>query len=78
MTGPLAIAETPRTSGSSYDPLWKQISKNWVSVNCSPQAISMTLETAWNTPDSTTAGYLTVGRQLGMTIERYMRDSATK
>jgi hypothetical protein len=72
MTGPLKLADQPRTSGSAYDPLWKQISKNWVSANCSPQAVSVTLETSWNTPHSTTDGYRTLGHQLGKTIERYL------
>ena len=73
MIGPLTISDKPRTSGASYDPLWKQISKNWVAANCSKQAVSVTLETSWNTPNSTTDGYRTIGRELGMTIERYLR-----
>lgn len=73
ITGPLKLSDRPRTSGSNYDRQWQQISKNWVSAHCSPQAVSATLETSWNTPHSTTEGYRTVGRQLGQAIERYLR-----
>ena len=43
-----------------------------------PPAVSLTLETAWNTPDSSTDGYRTVGAQLGMAIEKYLRTDPTK
>ncbi len=75
MTGPLAFTGKTRESGAGYDAkLWKQISKNWVTLNCSDHVVAVTLETAWNTPDSTTQGYRTVGHQLGLTIERYLRE----
>jgi hypothetical protein len=73
ISGPLPLADKPQTSGASYDPLWKQMSKNWVSANAPPHAVAVTLETAWNTDHSTTAGYQTVGAQLGLAIERYLR-----
>lgn len=73
MTGPLAFKGDVRESGASYDKNWKQISKNWVYVNTNGHAVSATLETAWNTPNSHTEGYQTVGRQLGLAIERYLR-----
>lgn len=76
--GPLALADRPRTSGASYDPLWKQMSKNWVAAHAPPHAVAVTLETAWNTPDSTTDGYRTLGRQLGQAIEKYLRDDVRK
>lgn len=76
MTGPLAFRGHTQESGARYDKkLWKQISKNWILLNCRDHAVAVTLETAWNTPDSTTDGYLTVGRQLGLAIERYLRRS---
>jgi hypothetical protein len=76
MTGPLAFRGHTQESGASYDKsLWKQISKNWVLLHCRDHVVAVTLETAWNTPDSTTDGYLTVGRQLGLAIERYLRQS---
>jgi hypothetical protein len=78
MSGPLKLAERPRTSGASYDPLWKQMSKNWVAAHAPPHAVALTLETAWNTPDSTTDGYRALGRQLGQAIEKYLRDDVRK
>ena len=41
-------------------------------------AVAVTLETAWNTPDSTTDGYRTLGRQLAQAIEKYLRDDVRK
>lgn len=73
ITGPLSFVGETRESGVSYDRLWRNISKNWVSFHCHEHVVSVTLETAWNTPNSTTDGYLTVGRQLGLAIERYLR-----
>jgi hypothetical protein len=73
ITGPLAYKGEVRESGANYDPNWKNISKNWVSFNTRDHVVAVTLETAWNTPSSTTEGYRTVGRQLGMAVERYFR-----
>jgi hypothetical protein len=78
MNGPLELASKPRTSGASYDPLWQQMSKNWVASHAPPHVVAVTLETAWNTPDSTTDGYRTLGRQLGQAIEKYLRDDVRK
>lgn len=75
ITGPLRFTGKVIESGAKYDPkAWTTISKNWVARLGTP-APSLTLETAWNTPASTTEGYLTVGRQLGLAIARYL-DSA--
>lgn len=66
--GPLRFAGRVIESGPRYDPkAWKFISKNWVARLGTP-AVAVTLETAWNTPHSTTDGYMTVGRQLGLTL----------
>lgn len=73
MTGPLSFEGETHESGSSYDKDWKTISKNWVTFNASEHVVSLTLETPWNTPHSTTGGYRTVGRQLGQSIERFFR-----
>jgi hypothetical protein len=73
MTGPLSFKGDVRESGINYDKNWKKISKNWVYVNTKGHAVSVTLETAWNTPNSHTAGYQTVGSQLGKSIERFLR-----
>ncbi len=70
MTGPLRFTGRVIESGARYDPkAWTTISKNWVAGLGTP-AVSITLETAWNTPASTTAGYQTVGQQLGLAIAR--------
>lgn len=73
MTGPLAYRGETHESGAKYDKRWKYISKNWVSFNTSEHVVALTLETAWNTPFSTTSGYRTVGKQLGLAVERYLR-----
>lgn len=73
MNGPLAVSDQPRVSGAAYDPLWKQMSKNWVAACAPPFTVAVTLETAWNTPASTASGYRTLGAQLGQAIERYLR-----
>lgn len=73
MTGPLSFVGETRESGSSYDRQWERISKNWVSRNTRGHVVAVTLETAWNTKNSNVAGYETVGRQLGLAIERYLR-----
>ncbi len=76
INGPLAFKGQVRESGAGYDKKWKQISKNWVTFNTRDHVVAVTLETSWNTPHSNTAGYQTVGRQLGLAIERYFRTSA--
>lgn len=72
MTGPLAFKGRTIASGSKYDPKWEAISKNWVTTHCRDHVVAVTLETAWNTPHSTTAGYEQVGRELGRAVERYL------
>lgn len=73
ITGPLAYLGKTLESGASYDPAWKLISKNWVTEHCGEHVVSLTLETAWNTPHSTQDNYRRVGRELGLAIERYFR-----
>lgn len=68
ISGPLPFTGKTIESGPKYDPkMWAFISKNWV-ARLETSAIAVTLETAWNTPNSTTDGYLAVGRQLGDTL----------
>jgi len=74
INGPLVLADTPRVTGPSYHPLWRQISGQWVVDHGSPQTVAVCLETAWNTPRSTTEGYRTVGRQLGLAIVDHLRN----
>lgn len=73
MTGPLQFVGETRESGPGYDAGWKQISKNWVTLNTRDHVVATTLETAWNTPNSTIAGYEMVGQQLGLAIDRYLQ-----
>jgi hypothetical protein len=72
ITGPLAFKGTTKQSGPQYDKEWKSISGNWVSANCAPHVVAICLETSWNTPASTLENYQTVGKQLGVTIERFL------
>lgn len=73
LSGPIPFDPKARESGASYQPLWKQISKNWVHTHAAPDAISVTLENAWNTPASTVEGYLKNGAQLGRTLALYLQ-----
>ncbi|MEX2175506.1 MAG: M14 family zinc carboxypeptidase [Pirellulaceae bacterium] len=78
MSGPLELAGKPRTSGAAYDPLWKQMSKNWVAAHAPPFGVALTLETAWNTEHSTTDGYRRLGEQLGQAMEKYVSGDVRK
>lgn len=78
MTGPLKFNRKPRESGANYDKNWTKISKNWVTHHAKQHVVAVTLETSWNTQNSTTSGYKTVGRQLGLAIERYLRINPRK
>ncbi|MBP86761.1 MAG: zinc carboxypeptidase [Planctomycetaceae bacterium] len=73
ITGPLPFVGETRESGAGYDKRWQAISKNWVTMNTQEHVVATTLETAWNTEHSTTDGYRSVGQQLGLAIERYLR-----
>ncbi|KAA5542706.1 hypothetical protein FYK55_14350 [Roseiconus nitratireducens] len=53
-----------------------RVSKNWVRNHTSPQVVSLTLETAWNRPQGSQQGYQQVGKQLGLTIARYLSADA--
>ena len=75
ITGPLKLSDKVRESGANYDKSWEAISKNWVTRHCRDHVVSVTLETSWNTPHSTTAGYQQVGKELGLALEKYFRTS---
>jgi hypothetical protein len=78
MTGPLKFLGKVLESGANYDRNWQRISKNWVSQHTRDHVVSVTLETAWNTPSSTAENYQRVGRELGLAIERYLRTAARR
>lgn len=69
---PLSLESKTRESGPSYHPLWKQISKNWVTDHTREHVVAVTLETAWNTPNSTQSGYQGYGAALGQAISTYL------
>ncbi len=75
MRGPLQFNGRVKASGSAYDKDWTKISSNWVSLLGTP-AIAVTLETSWNTPNSTTENYRIIGRQLGQSISRSLKEQA--
>lgn len=71
--GPLAIE--PNYKFATYvrsDEERRRMSKEWVVEHTAPHVIALTLETAWDTPDSTQEGYQTVGRQLAESAARYL------
>jgi len=76
MTAPLGFRGQTRESGAGYDKNWKRISKNWVAEYLDGPLVAVTMETGWQTPHSTREGYLTVGRQLGLAVERFLREAA--
>jgi len=73
--GPLAIH--PRYRFATYVPTAEEqsrVSRNWVGDRIGQQGISLTLETAWNTPASTVDGYREVGRGLATTVTKYLNE----
>lgn len=70
-----ALKMTPKAkpTGANYDRLWEKISKNWVAANTNERSMAFTLETSWNTPNSTTDGYRAFGMALGRTIAEVLR-----
>ena len=49
-----------------------RMSSQWVCNHTADHVVSTTLETVWNTPNSTQEGYSTVGRQLAQSVARYL------
>lgn len=78
INGPMAVEEKPRFTGPAYHPLWRQISGQWVTANGNPHTVAACLETSWNTANSTTEGYRTVGRQLGLAVADFLRGKAAQ
>jgi hypothetical protein len=62
-----------RITGANYHPLWKRISKNWVARNTQNGSICLTLETSWDTPNSTQANYQEYGAALGRSISQFLQ-----
>ncbi|QDT09678.1 M14-type cytosolic carboxypeptidase [Stieleria marina] len=70
----IPMSNKPKITGVNYHPLWRQISANWVSMNGNADTVSLCLETAWNLPSSTTAGYQAVGASLAATVDEYLAE----
>jgi len=68
----LGLDDKTRESGPSYHPLWREISKNWVTFHCKQPVVAVTLETAWNTSNSTQTGYHDYGRALGRAVNAFL------
>lgn len=52
-----------------------RMSSEWARDHGGEGTIAVTLETAWNTPHSTAENYMTVGGQLGQTLEAYLKEA---
>ena len=78
VTEPLSVAAEPHWDGPlrnpAWEPLWHALTCPWVYEHADPQTVAITVETAWNTPASTTTGYGTVGQQLGVAMASYLRN----
>lgn len=48
-----------------------RMSSGWVRANAGPFTISVTLETGWNNPQMSVAGYSQIGAGLGRTLAKY-------
>ena len=55
-------------------PVWKAIAAPWVGEHGNPDTVSLTVETPWNIPQGTPAGYREVGRKLGLASAHYLRE----
>jgi len=69
---PLGLSPIIRVSGPGYHPLWRHISKNWVAENTAERVVALTLETSWNTSNSTRQGYVSYGHALGRAVAEYL------
>ncbi|MCB1206646.1 MAG: zinc carboxypeptidase [Verrucomicrobiae bacterium] len=72
LDAPLSLEPAPRVTGAGYHPLWRQISGQWVNEHGNPFTMAACLETSWNTPHSTAAGYLSVGAKLGRALSDFL------
>lgn len=54
----------------------RRVSTAWVRNHTGDHVVAVCLETAWDTPHSTTQGYQAVGRQLAQAVARYVAELA--
>lgn len=75
ISGPLKV--DPRYRFATYvktDEERGRMSSGWARAHGGPGTISVTLETAWNTPHSTAENYMTVGGQLARALDAYLKE----
>lgn len=75
ISGPLKV--DPKYRFATYvktDEERGRMSSGWARAHGGPGTISVTLETAWNTPHSTAENYMTVGGQLARALEAYLKE----
>jgi hypothetical protein len=75
ITGPIPFTGRVGPCGETYDPAVDKSVDAWAANEGGSHVVSLTIETAWNNPASTPAGYRQVGEQIGRTIEAYVRGS---
>jgi zinc carboxypeptidase/carboxypeptidase M14-like protein len=73
LTGPIPFTGKIAAYGDTYDPATDKTVDAWAAHEGGSPVVSLTVETAWNTPGSTSTGYRKVGEQLGRAIESYLR-----
>jgi len=74
ITTPMVLDTNEVIVNSGYHPRWQYVSFNWVCALVGQSgAFGLCLEIPWNIASSTTDGYLAIGRQQGLAIERYLR-----
>ena len=74
ITDPMVLDTNKVVVDSNYHPRWRYVSFNWVcAVAKDYGTVGLCLEVPWNTPSASTAGCMTLGRQQGLAIERYLR-----
>ena len=73
LTSPIPFIGKVGPCGTTYDPEVDKTSETWSAHEGGSHVVSLTIETAWNTPGSTTSGYRKVGEQIGRSIELYFR-----
>lgn len=75
LSGPLKVE--PKYRYATYVKTEEErgrMSSGWARAHGGEGTISITLETAWNTPNSTVENYMTVGAQVGRTMDAYLKE----
>ena len=74
ITGPLTAGRQAARVGAEVRPQVGKDQRQLGRKNAPGHVVAVCLETAWNTPQSTPENYRRVGRELGLAIERYLRE----